>query len=748
MPPLSPIFLMPAILLGGLLALVPIIVHLAHRQKTTPLDWGAMQFLLESSVRMRARKWVDHWLLMLVRMTLLLVLAALLARPMLPGKTAKSAAPVDVALVLDHSLSMGRRSGEQTLFQQSVGVIEKVRDLLPPGSSISVVLAEHKPRVLTPAPMRTGVDTEKLLQTLRQMPPGRTDATMPDAVQAARDAVNRGPNPLKLILIVSDEQRSNFALENLPAWRAALGDRVAGVDRDIGVFIVGIPAISSAPNISVSQLTFQPSTVGIGRATQISATISNAGPGDAAAVPVELTVDGKPLATQRLAHLAAGGGQTLSFTHTFDQPGAHWVRIRADMVDGLEADNSATTAMDVVPRLPVLLIDGQLTGNGNFRLAQFLRAAMQPVDPARETVTLIQPRLVSVGDAASVALEQFPVVILNDVPSLPSEFVTRLSEHAMRGNGVWIILGPRSQPAFLRDVLGKSPLFPAQLKERVTDSQGAPSIEVRAPDNPMVALLTASERNSFAGTSISQWWQLGSLAGEQNVVLSVTARNTSDPVIVEHRVGNLGGRVVLWTVAADGTGSTLPLAQNFVPLVDETVFYLASGRNQKTPRQLDAGGRLAWTGPATQAVRSIRVLRPDGLEVSNLQPRLVNDTYVFSYEDTYLPGLYELRFEPASIPQPVYYSVNIDRHELDPTTLSVADIETLKHEKYLNNRLTRETLSDAFQLKVSGTEIWKYAALLVLALLVMETLLTYRAIKLQSGRDARELMDAGLEAPR
>src|SRR5687767_15565384 len=107
-------------LLAGLLAMsIPVIIHLLHRQRTTPLQWGAMQFLLESPLQLKRRKKVDHWLLMLLRMLVIALLVLALARPLLiEGKynpLSKSLA-TDIGVVVDRSLSTGRRSGDGTVY--------------------------------------------------------------------------------------------------------------------------------------------------------------------------------------------------------------------------------------------------------------------------------------------------------------------------------------------------------------------------------------------------------------------------------------------------------------------------------------------------------------------------------------------------------------------------------------------------------------------------------------------------------
>ena len=53
--------------LAAAMAAIPILVHLLHRQKVTPIAWGAMQFLLETPLKVRRRRKIDNWLIMLVR---------------------------------------------------------------------------------------------------------------------------------------------------------------------------------------------------------------------------------------------------------------------------------------------------------------------------------------------------------------------------------------------------------------------------------------------------------------------------------------------------------------------------------------------------------------------------------------------------------------------------------------------------------------------------------------------------------
>jgi hypothetical protein len=108
-------FLMTSMLLGLLAVGIPVAIHLLHRQRTTPVQWGAMQFLVESPLQQKRRKKVDHWLLMLLRAAAIALLVLALSRPLLiDGKYSplSNNLATDVAVVLDRSLSTARRSGD------------------------------------------------------------------------------------------------------------------------------------------------------------------------------------------------------------------------------------------------------------------------------------------------------------------------------------------------------------------------------------------------------------------------------------------------------------------------------------------------------------------------------------------------------------------------------------------------------------------------------------------------------------
>ena len=184
--------------LAALAAAIPIIIHLLHRQRTQPILWGAMMFLKESPLQQRRRKKVDHWLLMLLRVAAVVLLVLLLAWPRQNKQFSLlgGGGGTDVAVVIDRSLSTGRQAGDTTVFQRSVAALDQMvkSGSLKATDTVSVILAEHQPRRVTPLPVAPGAGLNRVVDDLRKMKPGTSDGSVPDAIQAAREVLARGRN--------------------------------------------------------------------------------------------------------------------------------------------------------------------------------------------------------------------------------------------------------------------------------------------------------------------------------------------------------------------------------------------------------------------------------------------------------------------------------------------------------------------------------------------------------------------------
>jgi len=751
------------VMTGMLVALagvsIPIIIHLLHRQRTQPIQWGAMQFLLESPLQQKRRKTVEHWLLMLLRMLLIALVVLMLSR--MTSRNGRynplgSNTATDVGIVIDHSLSTGRHTGDRTVFERNIADLDGLTEpgVLRGNDTISIVLAEHEARRLTPLPISPGKLPDELSK-LRKLKPGLSDASIPDAVQAARDLITRkGRNTRKVIIVVSDAQRTGWQIESINSWNAALGQRIKGIEPPVKMYELSNLPDPQAPNVSVGSVKVSPNLVSVGRPAQIDATVTNNGSKGFPAMTATLKVGGRQVTSQPVAALEAGQSRTLHFEHAFTDAGSNAVEVSIDANDSLAADNSAVVSVYAWQTLPVLIIDGKLSGSNAtptagiatdpaaqiaafnaFRNARFLQMAMLSDSATADAVSLIKPTIVGSLDSKIAAhLDDYAAVVVNDVPRLVPELQAKLADYVRSGHGVWFILGQRTDPVFIRDSLAQARLFQVdgdpQTRQNPNDESA--NIDIKDGKNVMLEKLTAPEHNVMTGVKTFKWWSIKPMDRDRKVLLAVA--NTGDPLVIDRPLGPNGGCVVVWTTPVDGGAwNNWPSEKLFAPLVNETLYHLAGGQIKGMEnRRLESGDKIVWTGPAQPVVQKVEVTRPDGTKAER-HPFTRDGRQVLIYGETDLPGKYELHFDQTAI-QPVYYGVGISPAELDETALSQADRDWLSNpdHKYLEERIDAKSLGTALGNPNKGTELWPTLAGLVLASLLLETFLTYRMIRRQA----------------
>jgi hypothetical protein len=731
--------LMPTMLLGLLGISIPVLIHLLHRQQTKPVQWGAMQFLRTSPLRMKQRKKVEHWLLMAVRMLAIAVLAFLLARPRLPrglmSHRSLSDAPIDVAVVIDHSLSTGRLADGKSVFTRAVDVTNKLLDQLAANDTLSVVLAEHRARPLNAQPIKKGDSggISDLKDQLALQPPGLTDCSMPDSIAAARHLLAGGRNQTKLIVILSDQQRNNWHIHDQSLWRAAVGNRLADQATNPATAMAGELTIHSFPiapdaelkDASVSSLQIRPAILGVNRPVQITAEITNTGTQALAGMNARMLINGTKVDSKPVTPLSPRSAATIRFDLDagFSQAGSNTVQVAIDADDALAADDQAVAVANVLQHIPVLIVDGQFTDAGTFKSSQFLQAAMQPADPS-----LIQAKIVSVSQARLENFDSYAVTVLNDLPSVPTALAEKLVDYTRSGHGMWIILGPRTLRSTIEKDLATAGLFTADLRQPIDSTEAPSALEQKDSNNPVLQILNSNDRNALTGAAVRKWWSLTPV--DATSILSATS---GDPIVMERAVGSSGGLIDIWTTGVDGSWNNLNLMPNFVPLVNETIAHLSTAAMHGLEnRGLDAGEPIEWAGVTRAPLTAAKITLPDGSTVTRA-PVFNNGRWLLNYPDTFLPGVYKLQFTPAEV-QPIYFGVNIDRNELDPTSLSSDDIKWLANNDFLDP--AQPTISEADLTTVltrnqQTPEIWGWLGALLLMFLLFETFVTYRLIAAQ-----------------
>lgn len=526
----------------------------------------------------------------------------------------------DVALVLDASMSMTLNVEGKTNFERAV---EEARTLIngcKPGDAVCLWLAGPVPRAVVAAPT---ADRQQLAAALEGLAPmGGTMAVL-EAINAAAQSLADGHNVTKKIVLLTDGQNVGWDPRSEARWRF-LAESLKALPVPPQIICRRLPLPQTLRNAAVADLAFSRKVVGTDRSVRISVKVMNTGTVPLRPEAVELSVDGAKVATEKLAtDIPPKAAETVRFDHRFEQAGPRLVSARLVLHDALAADNTADRVLHVVEKLPVLLVDGVPSPSPLGGAAAFIEIALaprgtpeedEPTAPdvpdedlppeeaaARKAAAaraaaddlrfLVEATVVPAPDIATVkSFRDYAVVILANVPALPAEVAKSLVGFVQAGGGLLIAPGARARPTFYNAwaTPGSEPVAPASLAARADVQENPARVEPRSFTHPALQLLADPKASDAALALVKSYWKLE--PDERDPAVRIGGRlSTGEPFLVERKLGK--GYVLLLASSLDPSGGNLPALKSFVPMLHETLAYLA------TPVMLDSN-----VAPGTEVV--------------------------------------------------------------------------------------------------------------------------------------------------
>lgn len=567
---------------------IPPIIHLLNRRRYEVVDWGAMQFLQVRQSTQRRVLWEDL-LLMLLRMALIGLLVLGLAGPEIGSSFLAGlgdGSQRDVVLVLDASASMSYDdSSGKNPFQAAREWTTTFIKGLKGGDRLAILQAQQQ---ALPIVELTG-DFAFVKERLADLKPPAGACRWPMAVEEALRILSKSVSSNQQIILVGDEQRFGFAdPETLSGWKQIAGNTSLSPK---------VIFISVKPSLSRSNYSLAPIHVGraapwVGQLIRFTTALKLDGFKEYQAPHrVRLEVDGKHVQDVAIPIGVSGQAQIpFSFQHKFTSPGVHLVSIvvepepppaerkpKYQLRDCIPADNRQDIALEVLPSLPVLIVDGGDAGQPESS-SYFLHKALS-FSPAG-TRSGVQPQVLSLkgfeADSSVLHKTKPRVVLLADVSKFSAASERALAAFLAEGGGVFVILGQRAQADYYNDKLfaaGKGWL-PAKLVESPGNVSGTPAaLDPRTALHP--ALEVFREQNSTLQTvKFPRWWKISSSVQKEFVGASLS---DGSPWLVEKAFGK--GRVLLCTTPLDRSwGSDLPTRWEYPVLVHELVYHLAKAR--------------------------------------------------------------------------------------------------------------------------------------------------------------------------
>lgn len=796
-------------LLGLTLVMAPVLIHLLNRSKAKPVAWGAMRFLTASVKTRRRRLLVEEMLLLSLRCLAVAAVVMAMARPFLPSQPAVpwplalpllavAAVCVGAAAVLWNSLRLRRRlvvasvalavvaitvavaerwmqrrswlsgNGDRDIvlvidgsdsmrvsvdgrpnFERAREEASRIIAACGPGDALGLILAGPAPCPLVKAPVSKHKDVLEMLNHKDFRPTGGSFGAL-EALNAAAAMLGEGRNPIKRVVVFTDQQGIGWDIQSQARWSYLAGN-LNGSALPPKIIVRRLSFPSTYRNAAVADIAFPHGSPGVGQAVRIEAKVVNGGDAPIQPAAISLSVDGEAATRETfLKELPPGGSETITFEHRFKKPGRSVVSCGIACDDDLAADNTQTRVLDIVDKLPVLIIDGATSKRSMEGSADFIQLALSPGAAGAQGGTAnigfpAQPETMTVAAAAQADLDKYRVVVLANPTRIPPRLGERLLAKVKSGGGLLIALGSRAEPSILNTFRSPSgsKFLPAEIGDRRTCAGEPARLAVKTFTHPALRFAAAA-RSDASLALIRSYWRLTVDKADTSTAVGGFLDN-GDPFLVERRFGR--GLVAMTSFAMDRDDSTLPSLKIFVPTIHELVYQLAAGgcaAGNITPGaemlfELDDGMAPAPVS-AMASSKAEASGTPDVVSVETPSGRpgkaevlKVGSRRLVRCSDTRWPGLHRIMIgSAANAPKradgqtlaELPFVVLSDPGESSPRRLSDEELASLR--AYVDF-FPAAGLDEAITATTGGSpgqEIWKYLMAMGAALLVAETALT------------------------
>ncbi len=423
-----------------LCGLIPVVIHFINRRRHRRIRWAAMSFLLAANRRTARRLRFEHWLLMLARIGLVMLLGLAVARPFVPARYNRTGSllggsRVHRVLLLDNSLSMNTRGATGSRFDSAKACASRLIASFPPGDPISLVtlaspaeaVIEHptfdrrsvRDRLTSVEQTQRSTDTLGALTIAQSIlkesdaPPGnrvvylisdfpRREWTSEDGTPAAgrgdatkqRDSLDgtAASNPsetVRAMRMVADMLGNPAVDLNLIRVYAPSNTVAGSIERGTG-------RLGVAGNVAISDLVTESALTGVDWPIRISARVSNFGQSTVRGLALQWRRDGRIVRDESLPPIAPGNSTVATASMAFARAGTHAIEARL-IAHGIDAgsvgvvgsgsaaravtlpdDDSRRLSIEVRESTRVLLIDGRPGARPLDGEAGFLATALAP----------------------------------------------------------------------------------------------------------------------------------------------------------------------------------------------------------------------------------------------------------------------------------------------------------------------------------------------------------------------------------
>jgi hypothetical protein len=592
-------FLHPALLWLLPLAAIPILLHLLtlHRLKTVELS--TFRFLFDSYVQQRRRMQFLEALLAALRTLFLLLLVMLICRPAIKhwNELFGIGSGREVIMLGDCSASMNARTAGVAAIDRAKLAALSVIERLGADDRLTLVRVAARPEELF---SRFAQDAAGIRDKIEALKPGPSRANFFAALTQVFGSEAPHSNPL--VYLFTDCQANG--------WREAHDQGLARlIPEGTQFLVVNVGSNEPVSNVAVIGDAPRRNRVIAGLPVLLQPRVVNYSKTETADVTLSVLVDEKEIARSALT-LKPGETKTKKIVHTPTEPGNLRGRfeITAKTADAFPDDNDFLFTLAVVPRVKVLLLNGNPAADPFENEGLYLRTALTTkpdssqeakaaaLGAGKDVVRSLDVQEVPEGQLNAELLRDASVVILANCGGLNGQHFAWLRDFVAAGGGLIVFPGDRVNPDVYNRQFFPVPgpqgerLTAALLKPPSGDLDKVETFERFAGidfAHPILSVFEDPEARYLRSVHFGRRLPMVLPANRENT-WPLAEFSDGTPALVESRFGD--GRLLLAAFPANAKWTNLPLKPEFVPLVLRMVSYLEYRPPLEVPSLVPADG--------------------------------------------------------------------------------------------------------------------------------------------------------------
>ncbi|MGB1847477.1 MAG: BatA domain-containing protein [Pseudohongiellaceae bacterium] len=578
------VFLTPLVLIGLLAALIPVAIHLIRREKPPKVMFSTIRFLKKTSKKLVLFQHLQQIALLLLRAAVIVLLVLAFARPLFNQSVARllDADPQSAVILLDLSMSMRWQDN----FDQAKAEALAVVDRLSGGDELGLIAFSGAAEMVRELDTE-GVQLRELIESFGE--PGFGSTRYYPNLRLADQMLEDSRYENRAIYLISDFQEVGLQGAD-ESWKLAPG---------VALYLIDVGSADSE-NLVLTDVRSPEQLLEDSAQQQILARVRSTGTQYLENGEVSLSLNGQ-MVDRRPVDLTDRSEQVVTFAVDFEAEGDYVGEIRV-AGDDFTDDNAYYFTVDVLPKINVLLVNGEASDNWFDDEGHWFGLAVSSTDSSPFSLETIDP-----AELSAAAMRQSDVVALLNVGELTSTQAAALSEYVVNGGSLLIAPGDRVDERAFNQQLGE--ISPARLEQ----------VGLLGRDDYLV-IADYDRRHPILRPLGSDWsarfqghWRL---TPSEDAKVLMQFDNT-EAALVEKDVGE--GKILLFASSLDLEWNNLALQGLFLPFVHETLRHLVRSEAGQSAYEIGDSINLAQFVPdAEVAVRDANG-RSVSLEANNLQ---------------------------------------------------------------------------------------------------------------------------------